>query len=186
MKACPFSELDSLLEMVPSEMHDGYITACNENTTRYLFVIEGKLYCGAVQDPTGKRKTNVEDFFTHYKATGSADIELFKADKKLLLCMLAMFAHKPDQTFTTDIVNLEDVVKKLEEQEKNIVMCLSSDPDSDVKRGYGIFIKGKAADHYNGFVRGPEGRARTRCRPVPFRGHCHILYKRGRRGRDFS
>jgi pSer/pThr/pTyr-binding forkhead associated (FHA) protein len=151
MKACSFSELDGLLEIIPSDMPDGYVTAVDENSARYLFVIEGKPYCGAVQDPTGKRTTNVKDFFTHYKSAGSADIELFKTDKKLLLCKLVRFAHEPDQTFTTDMVNLEEVVKKLADQEKDIVMCLSSDPDTDTKRGFAIFIKGKAA-----FVSLPE------------------------------
>lgn len=140
-KALPFSELDDLFKKFASELSDGYVTAGDGTSTRYLFVIAGKPYSGAAEDPAGKRITGVKEFFTHYKARGSQDIELVRADRKVLLCMLVTFAHEPEQTFTTDMVNLEDVLKKLDTQENNLVMSLGSGD----KQGYAILIRGKVA-----------------------------------------
>jgi pSer/pThr/pTyr-binding forkhead associated (FHA) protein len=143
-KAFPFSNLDGLCKKVCSQITDCYVTASDGESTRYLFVIDGKPYAAGVSDSSGKSTTSVKDFFTHYKARGSADIELFKADKKVLLCMLVTFIHKPARTFTTDAVNLEDVVKKLGEEKKDAVISMVSDS----VYSFAIFIRGQAASVY--------------------------------------
>ncbi len=140
MKGFPFAEIDELFAKVSAELSDGYVMARDGNISRYLFIIAGQLYCGAIVGPGGRKTTNVRDFFLWYKASDKADICVFRADKKLLLCMLVRISQKPAQSFTTDVVNLEDVVKKIESQEKDIVMGLNYEK----QWGFAIFMKGKA------------------------------------------
>ena len=137
----PFDQLDGLMKKVASEVPDGFLAASDGKSTRLLFFISGKPYIGAVSDEGGNRTTAVKAFFAHYHSIDTADVHLFKADKKILLCMLVRFAHKPAQTFSTDTVNLEDVVKKIEEQKKDVVLSLKHGQEY----GFAIFIGGRAA-----------------------------------------
>jgi pSer/pThr/pTyr-binding forkhead associated (FHA) protein len=140
-KVFPYAHLDTLFNRVAAEVPDGYITAEGDDTGLYMFVIAGKPYSGAVEDSRGRRTTTIRDFFAAFKALGRAEVKLFRAEKKLLLCMLVRHAHKPTQTFQTDVVNLEDVIKKIEKQERDIILSVCSEAGC----GHAIFVKGQAA-----------------------------------------
>ncbi|MFZ3072057.1 MAG: FHA domain-containing protein [Thermodesulfobacteriota bacterium] len=139
-KAMPFSELDGLFKKFAAEVTDGYVLAKDEKgSIRYLFAIDGKPYAAAVVDHAGKRLTKLQDFFFWYKGAGKADVTVFKADKKFLLCILVKLKTDASQSFSTDVVNLEDVMKKLETQKKDCVWAFQAEGNW----GFAIFIKGR-------------------------------------------
>ena len=135
-----FSGLDELFGKVSADVPDGYIIATSGASTRYLFIIGGELYTTAIAEAGKRGCAPVKDFFTWFADVGTADVKVYMADKKLLLCMLVSVSHNPAQSFTTDIVNLEDAVKMIEKASKDIVISLKSDKE----RGFAIFINGKA------------------------------------------
>ena len=115
----PFSELDGLFKKFVDGIPDGYALAKDEKgRVRYLFAIDGKPYAAAAIDREGKRLTKLGDFFSWYKGAGKADVTVFKADKKFLLCILVNLKTEASESFSTDEVNLEDVMKKLETQKR--------------------------------------------------------------------
>ena len=139
-KVMPFSELDGLFKKFAAEVTDGYVLAKDEKgSIRYLFAIDGKPYAAAVVDRIGKRLTKLQDFFFWYKGAEKADVTVFKADKKFLLCILVKLKTDASQTFTTDVVNLEDVMKKLETRKKDCVWAFQAEGNW----GFAIFIKGR-------------------------------------------
>ncbi|MEK7314488.1 MAG: FHA domain-containing protein [Deltaproteobacteria bacterium] len=139
-KAMPFSDLDGLFKKFAAEIPDGYALAKDEKgRVRYLFAIDGKPYAAAAIDREGKRLTKLGDFFSWYKGAGKADVTVFKADKKFLLCILVNLKTEASERFSTDEVNLEDVMKKLETQKKDCIWAFQAEGS----RGFAIFIKGR-------------------------------------------
>ncbi len=135
----PFDKLDTLFKKLKHKMTDGYVLARCDDTERYLFMVGEKPYCAAVAGPGLSGVTPVKDFFTWYRECGRADVEIYKSDKKVMLCVLVRINFKAAQSFATDMVNLEDVVKRLESQGKSAVMALNLAGE----RGYAMFIGGR-------------------------------------------
>lgn len=140
-KDFPFNKLDSLFKKVQADLPDGFVVATDGQSARYLIVIEGEPYSAAIISKTGRRVTNVRDFFSYYKIQDKADIQVCTTDKKILLCMLVRFTFQPIKTFSTDTVNIEDVIKKLEKDQQDAVMAIRLEK----RFGYVIFIKGNPA-----------------------------------------
>ena len=139
-KAMPFSELDGLFKKFADGIPDGYALAKDEKgQIRYLFAIDGKPYAAAAIDSEGKRLTKLGDFFSWYKGVAKADVTVFKADKKFLLCVLVNLKTEASESFSTDAANLEDVMKKLETQKKDAVWAFQAEGSW----GFAIFIKGR-------------------------------------------
>jgi len=121
-------------------MEDGFLVASDAESAHYLFIIGKTLYSGAVMTKTDKHLTPVADFFSWYAKKGSANLEVVKGDKKLLLCMLVKLSHKATQTFTTDVIDLEDVIKKIDDGKKDCIVALHGEKGW----GFSIFIGGNA------------------------------------------
>ncbi|HZX36544.1 MAG TPA: FHA domain-containing protein [Thermodesulfobacteriota bacterium] len=139
-KAMPFSELDGLFKKFIAGIPDGYALVKDEKgAIRYLFVIDGKPYAAAAIDSEGKRLTKLGDFFLWYKGAGKADVTVFKADRKFLLCVLVNLKSGASESFSADAANLEDVMKKLESQKKDCVWAFQAEGN----RGFALFIKGR-------------------------------------------
>lgn len=135
-----FTGLDDLFNKVASELTDGFILAGDKSTANYLFIIGGRPYSSAKATAKGTSMRPVKDFFTWYKSVENAALEIVEVDKKLLLCMLVMLSHKPSQQFTSDMVNIEDIVKNIEKQSTDAIMALND----RARWSFVIFIKGMA------------------------------------------
>ncbi|MBI5598416.1 MAG: FHA domain-containing protein [Deltaproteobacteria bacterium] len=140
-KGFPFSGLDDFFKNLSGRMKDGYVLATSGDTDRYLFIMDGRPYTAAAIGHGGRQCTPIKDFFAWYKEKGTADIRAFSSDKKLLLCMLVRLNYAPAQSFSTDVVNLEDVVKRMEKQNKDAVMAIGNEAG---QWGFAIFLKGRA------------------------------------------
>ncbi|MCK4739482.1 MAG: FHA domain-containing protein [Deltaproteobacteria bacterium] len=136
----PFASLDDLIRKVTSEVGDGYIMATSGDTVRFLFMIGKVLYTSGLVEEEEGSVLPVKDFFKWYSSQGRADIGVYGADNKLLLCMLVKMAHPPSQSFTTDVINLEDALKMIEGAKKDVIIATKYESDW----GFAIFINGKA------------------------------------------
>ena len=140
-KDFPFSGLDEFFRNLDGKLKDGYAAATDGKSFRYLSIIEGKPYSSAAIEGDRRWCADIKDFFIWCREKGQVDIDVFEADKKLLLCMLVKMNYRPSQSFTTDVVNLEDVIKRIKKQGKDAVMAIGSDGEL----GFAIFLKGDAA-----------------------------------------
>ncbi|MCK4846719.1 MAG: FHA domain-containing protein [Deltaproteobacteria bacterium] len=136
----PFAKLDDLFNKVASELTDGFILAGDKTTANYLFVIGGRPYSSGRATAKGTSMGAVKDFFTWYKGAKKAAIEIVEVDKKLLLCMLVMLSNKPSQQFTSDMINIEDIVKNVEKQSTDAIMAIND----KALWSFAIFINGSA------------------------------------------
>ncbi len=119
-----FSGLGPFFKDVEDRLKDGYVEARRGLDTCFLFFIQGRPYGAAITGPEEKRRMEISDFFAWYRQRGSADVDVVEADKKVLLCMLVKLTHSPTQSFSTDVVNLEGVIEKIEKQGKDAIMAL--------------------------------------------------------------
>jgi pSer/pThr/pTyr-binding forkhead associated (FHA) protein len=138
--AFPFVSLDELFKKLAKDVPDGYVMVVDGRSVHFVFMIGGELYSAGVVSHEGRKVNEIKDFFAWYKEAVTADLRVYRADKKLLLCMLVRMAHKPLQSFNTDNINLEDVIKKINEHEKDVIMALRAGREW----GFAIFIEGKA------------------------------------------
>ncbi len=138
-KGYPFAKMDELMELLRREVKEGYVLARRDKERRYLFVIAERLYCGGLVEGKTRKTTSLEEFFQWYEGVERADVSLYSADKKLLLCFLVMLSYSPQQSFTTDRVAFEDVIKKIEQAGEDTIMSLLVEG----RLSFVIFIKGK-------------------------------------------
>ncbi len=137
-KDYPFSKMAELVERLKG-VTDGYVLAKRDKQRRYLFVIAGRLYCGALVEGRTRKTTTVREFFQWYKSVESSDVGIYSADKKLLLCFLVMLSHTPSESLSTEKIALEDVIKKIDASGKDMVMSLLVEG----RLSFVIFIKGR-------------------------------------------
>ncbi len=140
-----YSELDDLFSKIASEVNDCYISVKHGASTRFFIVISGEPYSAAVVDASGRKLTHIQDFFNFCEKLDKFNIEAFSADKKLLLCMLVGFAYKPSQSFTTDVVDVDDALKKIKKAGTDLIMILQPGPNTKRGVGFAIFVKGDPA-----------------------------------------
>ncbi len=152
-KDYPFSRIDELIERLRRDVADGYVLARRDGERRYLFVIAERLYCGALVEAGTRMPTSVKEFFQWYEEAERADVSLYSADKKLLLCFLVMLSRTPSESFSTDKVILEDMVKKIEQGGEDVIMSLLVEG----RLSFVIFIKGRPVSLFLPEDRGTEG-----------------------------
>jgi len=144
-KAVPFESIDAFFEGLRRTLEDGFVLARSENVLRYFFVIQGKPYVAAVIDDTTARVTSIEEFFLWFRNLKVADIEVYKADKKVLLCLLVRINYNPELSFTTDQMTPEEVIENMEAKGKDAVIAVSDAEGENDRWHFVIFVGGKVA-----------------------------------------
>lgn len=144
-KGVPFHSVDAIFEGLKGVLEDGFVIARGKDALRYFFVIQGKPYISAVIEGDKTRVASMEDFFLWYRGEAAADIEVYKADKKVLLCLLVRLNYGPALSFTTDKMAPEEVIENMEGRGKDAVIAVSdAGGDSDLWH-FVIFVGGKVA-----------------------------------------
>ncbi|VAW35504.1 hypothetical protein MNBD_DELTA02-551 [hydrothermal vent metagenome] len=144
-KGLPFKGLDAFFDGLKAGFEDGFVLARRGDALRYFFVIQGKPYIAAVIDGGAARVTSIEDFFSWYRCVETADIEVYKADKKVLLCLLVRIHYSPELSFTTDQMAPEEVIENMEGKGKDAVIAVSDAGGESGLWHFVIFVGGKVA-----------------------------------------
>jgi pSer/pThr/pTyr-binding forkhead associated (FHA) protein len=114
-KACPLEKFDALFAKITQERQiaDGYFVQAHPEEATFLFVVNGSPY-GAGR-LTGEALTflEVHEFFAAYSRQPQSPLSFLVADKRLLLGLMVVFRHRPVLQFTTDLVDMEEVLNKL-------------------------------------------------------------------------
>jgi pSer/pThr/pTyr-binding forkhead associated (FHA) protein len=114
-KACPLDKFDPLFVKITQERRvlDGYFMQAHPDETWFLFVVNGAPYGAGRLAADASTFGEIHEFFAAYSGHPQSPLSFFVADKRLLLGLMVLFRHRPTLQFTTDLVDMDEVLKKL-------------------------------------------------------------------------
>jgi pSer/pThr/pTyr-binding forkhead associated (FHA) protein len=114
-KACPLDKFDPLFAKITQERRvlDGYFIQDHADEARFLFVVDGAPYGAGRLVGDAFTFGEIHEFFAAYSRHPQSPLSFFAADKRLLLGLMVLFRHHPALQFTTDLVDMNEVLKKL-------------------------------------------------------------------------
>lgn len=114
-KVCPLVKFDPLFAKITQERQiaDGYFLQAHPEETTFLFVVNGSPYGAGRLAGNACSFLEIHEFFAAYSRHPESPLSFFVADKRLLLGMMVLFRHRPALQFTTDLVDMQEVLNKL-------------------------------------------------------------------------
>ncbi|OGB90149.1 MAG: hypothetical protein A3H39_03095 [candidate division NC10 bacterium RIFCSPLOWO2_02_FULL_66_22] len=114
-KICPLVKFDMLFAKITQERQiaDGYFLQAHPEETTFLFVVNGSPYGAGRLAGNACSFLEIHEFFAAYSRHPESPLSFFVAGKRLLLGMMVLFRHRPALQFTTDLVDMQEVLNKL-------------------------------------------------------------------------
>lgn len=114
-RACPLDKFDPLFAKITRERRvlDGYFIQDHPDEAWFLFVVDGAPYGAGRLAGDAFTFCEIHEFFAAYSRHQHSPLSFFVADKRLLLGLMVLFQHRPALQFTTDLVDMDEVLKKL-------------------------------------------------------------------------
>lgn len=114
-KVCPLVKFDPLFAKITQERQiaDGYFLQAHPEEATFLFVVNGSPYGAGRLAGNACTFLEIHEFFAAYARHPQSPLSFFVADKRLLLGMMVLFRHRPALQFTTDLVDMQEVLNKL-------------------------------------------------------------------------
>lgn len=153
-------ELDDVLRetLAASADHPCYVEFVDDSRQYYLFLREGQLYCAAkIADETFS-DTMIKDFFVTTGQMAHPQVTAYEVNTKILHSLLVLFQKKPSVQVLTSLVDLDEVLDRIEADGRSCVVCARQDSFLALLR----YEKGRvtALCHEESLVRPKEGNFR--------------------------
>jgi len=126
------------------KLEQGYFALTGDEEAAYLFVVNGAPYGTGRFERERFRFGEVKEFFEFYRWHPNLSLVCHQTDKGLILGLLAMFQKSPTQQFTTDMVDMQDVMNKVTARGANAIITHRT---AD-RVGVSLFMKGKLQFNY--------------------------------------
>jgi len=145
-KACPLDKFDALFGKITQERQiaDGYFMQAHPGEIQLLFVVNGSPYGAGRLAADAFTFTEIHEFFAAYSRHPHSPLSFFIADKRLLLGLMVLFRHRPALQFTTDLVDMEEVLKKLAARGADAIVGIRAGDEWAIS----ICTKGKPVANY--------------------------------------
>lgn len=145
-RACPLDKFDALFGKITQERRiaDGYFVQAHPDEIQLLFVVNGAPYGAGRLAADGFTFTEIHEFFAAFSRRPQSPLSFFIADKRLLLGLMVLFRHRPTLQFTTDLVDMEEVLKKLAARGVDAIVSIRAGDEWAIS----ICNKGKPAANY--------------------------------------
>jgi pSer/pThr/pTyr-binding forkhead associated (FHA) protein len=145
-KVCPLDKFDPLFAKITQERQiaDGYFMQAHPDEAGFLFVVNGVPYGAGRLAGDAFTFTEIHEFFAAYSRHPQSPLSFFVADKRLLLGLMVLFRHRPALQFTTDLVDMEEVLKKLAARGADAIVGIRAGDEWAVS----ICTKGKPVANY--------------------------------------
>ncbi len=145
-KVVPLEKFDALLAKITRERQitDGYFLQVHPDGATVLFVVNGSPYgAGRV---AGEQLTFLEihEFFAAYSRQPQSPLSFFVTDKRLLLGLMILFRHRPALQFTTDLVDVAEVLTRLAARGRDGIVGIRSGEEW----GLTVCARGKPVANY--------------------------------------
>lgn len=145
-KICPLEKFDALFTKITQDrqISDGYFLHDHPEGTSYLFVVSGSPYGAGQLAGDAFSFLEIHEFFAAYARHPQSPLSFFVADKRLLLGLMVLFRHRPALQFTTDLVDMEEVLRKLEARGGDSIVSIRAGDEWAIS----ICTKGKPVANY--------------------------------------
>ena len=145
-RVCPLDKFDPLFAKITQERRiaDGYFMQVHPDEARFLFVVNGVPYGAGRLAGDAFTFTEIHEFFAAYSRRPQSPLSFFVADKRLLLGLMVLFRHRPALQFTTDLVDMEEVLKKLAARGTDAIVGIRAEDEWAIS----ICTKGKPVANY--------------------------------------
>ncbi len=145
-KVCPLDKFDALFAKITQERQiaDGYFVQAHPDETQFLFVVNGAPYGAGRLAGDALSFGEIYEFFAAYSEHPESPLSFFVADKRLLLGQMVLFRHRPALQFTTDLVDMEEVLKKLAARGAEAIVGIRAGDEWVIS----IFTQGKPVANY--------------------------------------
>jgi pSer/pThr/pTyr-binding forkhead associated (FHA) protein len=145
-KVVPLEKFDALLAKITRERQigDGYFVQGHPEGATVLFVVDGAPY--AAGRVAGEQLTSLEihEFITAYSRRPQSPLSFFVTDKRLLLGLMILFRHRPALQFTTDLVDVAEVLTRLATRGRDGIVGIRSGEEW----GLTVCARGKPVANY--------------------------------------
>ncbi len=123
-KMCPLEKFDALLAKITQERRvaDGYFLQGHPEETSFLFVVNGSPYAAGRLVGEAFTFAEIHEFFAAYSRNPQSPLSFFVADKRLLLGLMVLVRHRPALQFTTDVVDMQEVLDTLAARGANAIV----------------------------------------------------------------
>jgi pSer/pThr/pTyr-binding forkhead associated (FHA) protein len=140
---CPPAEFDALFAKLTREPDaaTGYFLRTHPADARVLFVFNGVPYASGRVAGIDCTLEEIHEFFADYAERPEAPLSFFSADKRLLLGLMVLFAHRPSLTFRSDLVQIEEILEVLAEKQIDQILAFRSSESWAIA----IAVKGRVA-----------------------------------------
>lgn len=145
-KICPLDKFDALFTKITQERQipDGYFLQNHPEETSVLFVVNGSPYGAGRLAGGAVSFLEIHEFFAAYARHPQSPLSFLIADKRLLLGLMVVFRHRPALQFTTDLVDMEEVLRKLEARGADAIVGIRAGDEWAIT----VCAKGKPAGNY--------------------------------------
>jgi len=145
-KICPLDKFDALFTKITQDRQipDGYFLQNHPEETSVLFVVNGSPYGAGRLAGSGVSFHEIREFFAAYARHPQSPLSFLVADKRLLLGLMVVFRHRPALQFTTDLVDMEEVLRKLEARGGDAIVGIRAGDEWAIT----ICAKGKPVGNY--------------------------------------
>jgi len=145
-KSCPLDKFDPLFTKITQDRRvlDGYFVQDHAEAAWFLFVVNGAPYGAGRLAGNAFAFSEIHEFFAAYSRDPQSPLSFFATDKRLLLGLMVLFRHRPALQFTTDLVDMNEVLKKLATRGADAIMAIRSGDEWAIS----ICTKGKPAANF--------------------------------------
>jgi pSer/pThr/pTyr-binding forkhead associated (FHA) protein len=145
-KVCPLERFDPLFAKITEERQiaDGYFMQAHPDGAQFLFVVKGVPYGAGRLAGDAFTFTEIHEFFAAYSRHPQSPLSFFVADKRLLLGLMVLFRHRPALQFTTDLVDMGEVLNKLAARGADAIVGIRAGDEWAIS----ICSKGKPVANY--------------------------------------
>lgn len=145
-RVCPWEKFDELYAKIVAErkIPDGYFLLQGDPEAHFLFLVNGGPYGAGRWDGDQFAFRPVREFFAFFRANPSARLSFCVTDKRLTLGLLVLFIKRPRMQFTTDLVDMEKALEKVQAMGTDALIATRG---SD-RIGLSLFLQARVACNY--------------------------------------
>ena len=104
-----------------------YFEMVNDDRQHCLFLREGQIYAAGKIEDSQLTETTIKDFLLTAGQSMSPQMTCFEVNSKTLHSLLILFQKKPALKLLTSLVDLDQVLDKIEEEGKSRIVCATQD-----------------------------------------------------------
>jgi len=145
-KVVPLEKFDALLAKITRERQipDGYFLQVHPDGATVLFVVNGSPYGAGRVAGEQLASQEIHEFFAAYSRQPQSPLSFFVTDKRLLLGLMILFRHRPALQFTTDLVDVAEVLTRLAARGRDGIVGIRSGEEW----GLTVCARGKPVANY--------------------------------------